>query len=321
MQDLIDNARERLLELLPALVRRYPFKPYRNYRIAPASMQDEALIGEASGLIDAPDGTVHIRGETGCEAVAIAHRLGWESTFFGLQMARLDYLFGDDTAARRDAVKACLDALHKSGVRHVSARLDAADIATAALFEQQGFRLTGGTMTYLARAQTARPKGLRTRGRVRTAADTDHSQIITLAEDAFQDTRGRFQMDPNLPHSRVEAFYGEWTRRCLSQELADAVLVSEGQDGSLLGFLAYRQRQELSKRLGLPILGEGLGACRPAAAGAFLELVDSVISLAADSGGVAEAQTQNYNFAALRVFETLGMRPVRADYHFVWSFD
>ena len=44
--------------------------------------------------------------------------------------------------------------------------------------------------------------------------------------------------------------------------MADIVLVSEGADGRLVGFLAWRRRQPVSDVGGVAVFGGGLGACR-----------------------------------------------------------
>jgi hypothetical protein len=64
-----------------------------------------------------------------------------------------------------------------------------------------------------------------------------------------------------------------------------------------------------------------LGACRPDAKGAYTGLMHEMVSWAHGKRGVPEAQTQNYNFATIRVFEAIGLRQVRSDYQFVLSLD
>jgi hypothetical protein len=105
----------------------------------------------------------------------------------------------------------------------------------------------------------------------------------------------------------------------VSYEAAETVLVSEGRNGRILGFIAYRRREPVSTRTGVPIFGAGLGACRRDAPGAYLGLLRRAVECAHASGGVAEVQTQNFNFPAVSLYEAVGLRCRRAEYTFALS--
>ena len=302
------------VEALRPLVQRHRFNPYRNYRAISPRAQTDVLMAE---IMSDLKGFVCFAGAENARAAVIAKRLSWDSAFFGLPMARIDYVLGDDAASRDVALHACLEALRGVGVSHVSAQTDAADVGTAVQLERHGFRLTGGTVTYTARPGKERPNPVRELGKIRPLQADDASEVIALSEKAFEGFRGRFHLDPNLPHDRVNALYGEWARRCVSHEMADVVLVSEGHDGHLLGFLAFRQREPVSTSSGVKIFGGGLGACRSDAPGAYLGLLSRGVRWAHERGGIAEVQTQNYNFPAIGLYEAVGLRSRRADYSFV----
>ena len=92
------------------------------------------------------------------------------------------------------------------------------------------------------------------------------------------------------------------------------ILVSTGAEGRLLGYLAFRRREPVSTAGGVPVFGGGLGACRPDAPGAYAGLIRAGTVWAHDHDGVAECQTQNYNFPVIRVYEAVGAHYVRAEY-------
>ncbi len=96
--------------------------------------------------------------------------------------------------------------------------------------------------------------------------------------------------------------------------MADMIFVSEGTDGRVLGFLAFRQREPVSSVGGTPVFGGGLGACRPDVPGAYAGLIRAGTIWAHERGGVAECQTQNYNFPTVRIYEAVGAHYVRAEY-------
>lgn len=300
--------------LLLPLVRGYAFKPYRHYRTLSPQVQEAVLAREVESLLAEPGGAVALDSGGAARAAVLARRLAWDSEFFGVPMGRIDLVLGDDDGARDAALRSSLEALRHGGVLHVSARIDAGDLAGTALLEHHGFRLVDSLVTYIARPNRPAPGPLRGRGRIRPLDGADAPEVVAIAEEAFRGFRGRFHADPHLPRDRAEALYPEWARQCVSGRMADTVLVSEGGDGRLLGFLAFRQREPVSTVSGVPVFGAGLGACRPDTPGAYVGLIRAGIAWAHARGGVAECQTQNYNHATIRVYEAAGLRFARAEY-------
>jgi RimJ/RimL family protein N-acetyltransferase len=299
-------------DLLEPLIKNYPFNPYRHYRLFTRSTQTAVLLAELDAL--PADASIHAAEVDDARAVVVSRRLSWDSWFFGIPMARIDYIFGDRGPAAEAALDACLEAFCREGIRHVSARIDGADNEAANLLENRGFRLMGGSLVYTARPIKERPRRVRIVGRIRPFDDHDGEAVVAIAKQAFANLRGRFQMDSNLPRERVDAFYGEWARRCVAHQMADAILVSEAPDGRLLGFVAFRRREPVSTNSGVPIFGNGLAACRPESPGAYPGLLHHAVAWIHSKGGVAEAQTQSHNAAAIAVHEAVGMR-LRQSHH------
>ena len=97
--------------------------------------------------------------------------------------------------------------------------------------------------------------------------------------------------------------------------MADMILVSEGADGRLLGFLAFRPpRAGVVGRRRRRVFGGGLGACRADTPGAYAGLIRAGTVWAHERDGVAECQTQNYNFPTIRIYEAVGAHYVRGEY-------
>ncbi|MBV9773189.1 MAG: hypothetical protein JO040_04530, partial [Gemmatimonadetes bacterium] len=154
-------------ELLLPLAHGFAFKPYRHYRTFSAPVQETVLASELRATLSHPDGLVYLGGEDGARAAVVARRLAWDSDFFGVPMARIEYVLGDDEAARGAVLLASLQALRDEGVLHVSARIDAADLATTLLLERGGFRLMDGLVTYAMRPGRRAPNAVRGVGTVR----------------------------------------------------------------------------------------------------------------------------------------------------------
>jgi RimJ/RimL family protein N-acetyltransferase len=301
-------------QVLQSLVRQYRFNPYRAYRAFSRRVQSDVLIAETSNSGSGAGASIHVA-ENGAAAV-VARRLSWDSSFFRTPMARIEHVFGEDDSAKRHALEACLDFFREDGIRHVAANIDAADIGTAALLERQGFCLAGGAVTYTARPHIEPPRPVRKRGRIRNLRAADEPEVIAIAQESFRGLRGRFHFDATLPQDAVDSFYTEWARRCVAYEMADTVLVAEGPDGRLLGFIAFRRREPVSTISGVAIFGGGLGACRRDAGGAYLGLLHAGVTWAHNRGGMVEVQTQNHNAPAISVYEAVGLRCRRANYNF-----
>jgi|SRR5215217_991728 len=120
-----------------------------------------------------------------------------------------------------------LSQLRSAGIRHVSARVDAADLASARQLETHGFRLMGGQATHISKPRKHSPPERRGDSRVRQARREDHSAILRIAAEAFRDFEGRFREDSNLPADEAASFYEEWAAASIRGEMADRILVSE----------------------------------------------------------------------------------------------
>jgi hypothetical protein len=303
------------VELIEPLLAAYPYKPYRHYRAYSRRTQTAILQAEVASAVDfTPNLSARVRdGEH--QALSIARPLTWDSEFFGIRMARIDYLTASGAARLAEAaLDATLDACRKASIPHVTARVDVEDVATVDLLEQRGFRLMDALVTYRIRPENARFEEIRDVGVIRDFDAGDTEQVLAIARDAFAGYSGRFQHDARVPHARAESFYLEWAQKGLSGEFADKVLVSTNTLGEVIGFLFFRRREPASTVAGTPIFGGGLGACRRDAPGAYPGLIRSGALWAEERGGVAECQTQNYNFPVIRVYEAAGGTYVRAEY-------
>jgi len=203
-----------------------------------------------------------------------------------------------------------------SGADHVSFKLSASgeslvlSTANGVLIDGISF---GPQMTGISQGRL--PDGGRTVVAFSLSASPGSSNYLPFVDndgdglaDGWETANG---LDPN---DRADAFYVEWARQCLSGAMADMIFVSTGADGRLLGYLAFRRREPVSTTGGVPVFGGGLGACRPDAPGAYAGLIRAGTVWAHDHDGVAECQTQNYNFPVIRVYEAVGAHYVRAEY-------
>ncbi|HUE89600.1 MAG TPA: hypothetical protein VMO26_26275 [Vicinamibacterales bacterium] len=302
------------LSIVKPLVDLYPFKAYRNYRVLPRKSQRAVMLAEIEATLKHSNGIVlHVTSGDG-HSVAVGRTLAWDSAFFGLPMARLDYLLAAGGDPDHRALGAYLDAMRARDVRHVSARADVADIQLTTLLEAHGFRLMDALVTYTTRPRKEPPNPVREVGVIRDFRAEDGDELVRIATEAYRGFRGRFHLDPHIPDERADAFYVEWARQSVAMTMADTMLVSEGAGGQLLGFLGFRRREPVSSVGGVPVFGGGLGACRTDTPGAYAGLIRAGTLWAHARDGVAECQTQNYNFPTIRIYEAVGAHYVRAEY-------
>ena len=152
------------------LVDAYPFKSYRHYRVLSRKQQHAVMLAEVEQTLVHPSGIVLETRDGDRVAVAVARVLDWDSGFFGVPMGRIEYLLASDSEMLRAALDRALDALAARGVRHVSARVDVADIGGMAVLESAGFRLMDALVTYTTRPRKEPPRDIRQVGTIRDSA-------------------------------------------------------------------------------------------------------------------------------------------------------
>jgi len=300
------------LHLLAPLVDAYRFKRFRDHRGIARRAAGAVMVAEIRETLDHVDGLVLTVRASRQEAVAVARVLAWETEFFRVPMGRIEYVLAPTADAWQAALREAVRALRARGVRHVSLRLDVADLGSVSIAESEGFRLMDALVTYGARLDKEAPREFRAVGRVRPLAPNDIDQVLDVARHAFRAYPSRFHADPHLPDDRCDALYDEWARKVSTGEMADMVVVAEASDGTLLGFLAWRRCEPVSSIAGVPVWGGGLGACRLGSGGAFGGLIRA--AWGQTGVGIADCQTQISNVPTIRVYEAVGLRYCRAEY-------
>jgi len=305
--------------LLERLVTQYPFKPYRHYRVWSRARQDAIMRAEVARSRGVSDHHAVVVGAGDAAVVALSRPLEWDTRFFGVPMGRLDWLLrGPSSSAgeREAAVRATLDRLRASGIRHVTAKADVADMGLVAALEACGFRLMDALVTYFTHPHREAPTEIREVGRVRPLEDRDVDEVLAITEQAYAGFRGRFHLDPHLPPARTREFYLEWARQCCAGRMADRVVVADNGHGGLHGWASTKRVEPASTAGGITLWAGSLGACRRDKPGAYGGLIRSLAAVNHAAGEVTETQTQNHNVATVRVYDAVGARYVRADYTF-----
>ena len=227
-------------------------------------------------------------------------RLEWDSTFFGVPIARVDPPVLDESGASR-----ALDWCRRERIRclYYLCPLDPAAMRVA---EAHGFQAMD------ARVTLTRPGDLPTPSMdasVRDYQEDDREPLREIARAAFRGTR--FDADPHFAAGRAHDLYDVWlTRSC--EGWARRVLVATTGAGPI-GFVTCHDDSEAAWRIGL--IGVAESARGRGAGGA---LVRSAIATSAASGArVLSVVTQGANIQAQRLYQGAGFLTSAVDlwYH------
>ena len=304
------------LAALDPLIEAYPFKPYRNYRVLSRRRQDAVMRAELDAALRQTGGF----GLIGDGAAVLVRPQPWDSAFFDLSMARL-YLLHDAGSERtrpagvlRLLLASAFEACRDRGIRHLSVRVDVADASAIQAFEDAGFRMMDALASYIYPLKRPAPEPIKEMGVLRLYTPDDREQILEITREAYRGFRGRYHLDPHLPQERSDALYVEWAKKACDGEWADVVLVTENGEGLVHGWASYKQIEPVSTVGETPIRGGGLGACRRDKPGAYAGLLRAATERIHGGGAVTEMQTQIFNFATIRLYESVNTQFVRADY-------
>ncbi|CAM2065304.1 hypothetical protein SCOR_07985 [Sulfidibacter corallicola] len=233
-----------------------------------------------------------------------------------LQAFRLDPTYGD--LADREAMRAELFGAYEAwrrerGIVHTAFRIDSEDLETLHFLEARGFRLMDTIVAYLYNKHAIRRvPPLKSLFQLRDYRDDDREAIIELASGRFQGTR--FARDVGLSAEGLNTFYREWAEKLCAGEMADRLMVAQTSEGQVVGFLGYKLDRMLEEVTGVRVMGGGLGAVSPKAAGAYPALLRTAIAEGAVTNDAAELETQVQNGSVLRVWHALRCTQVRVNH-------
>jgi hypothetical protein len=304
---------------LELLVAAHPYRDYRHYRTISKEIQLRLLSSEIERAGEQGQ-FLALRVEDQVVGLATLSHLPWDSNIFGLSMARIGHLIAASApGSRAQLLDRLLEELIKlaraQGIRHLSTRVDCADIETIQALEGRGFRLMECLITYVFRPQQDTLPSLKTLYHVRPYIPADREALLAISEQMYAHHQSRFSVDPSLPQSGVGRFYTEWTKNACSGEMADHILVAE-RKGCPVGFLAYKLNGHILKHTGIRIAGQGLSASLPEGTGAYVGLLKAALELGRGEYDFMEADAPLHHFLVTRTWQRLGFQLARGKYAF-----
>ena len=291
--------------------RAHPFNRYRNY---PTVSRIRAVHALADAVSQSDAGVRLLWCRHGEKPIGLVRMMGlpWDSAVYERKMARITHICGELT------VEALRRILAQTDFDHVALRVDASDVHTQRLVTRVGFFPADSILTYLYHpASDDPPKPADGRFRrscnYRKYEPADRDRILRLTSRMYARNPGRFHADPAL-RDRASQRYVHWASKYLAGE-ADSIWVSEFR-GRVVGFLAFRYDRVLYERFGIGCFGAGLGASM---GGDYEGLLRHALINTKDiSWQCAEFDAQVDNYPVHRIYQSLNLEYVRAEYTFHW---
>jgi ribosomal-protein-alanine N-acetyltransferase len=294
---------------LTDLIQAWPFRPFRFHRDVADNDVRQLVLARVTRVLARSTARAWVAHQDDgplC-GLAILEPREWDTRVLQMSAGKLD-LLADRSAGPAivgSLVEAAIAGARQAGIRHLSARVDAADDVAVHALESRGFLNVDALLTFSA------PTSAVTRSHsdevaVRPATPANAIAVGRLAAAAFK--LGRFHSDPSLPAGRADEVYQEWAVACCQGTAADHVALAE-VDGVLQGFVACGIDRDTAVHLRraagtIPLIASsttrrGIGA--------------TLISAAADwfsAQGVEsiDVGTQLRNVPAARLYERCGFR-------------
>ncbi len=307
-------------EALAPLVSAHPYSDYRNHRAFPKRDQDRILLGQIQRAAE-QDHVVGVKEGDRILGLATLSAMPWDSGIFGLPMARIGPLIVPAQGhPRAPLVHRLLDGLlevaRAEGVRHVSTRVDCADVDAIHALERSGFRLMECLVTHVIQPVRDPLPPAKRLFPVRAYRPEDRDALVAIAQQMFPQLQSRFSADPDLPPEGAVRFYVEWTKNICSGEMADHILVAEKR-GRPIGFLACKGNTDVRNWTGIRIAGQSLSASHPEGTGSYIGLLNEIHAVGREAGyDFMEAEGPLHHPVVVRTWQRYGWFLARAKYAF-----
>jgi dTDP-4-amino-4,6-dideoxy-D-galactose acyltransferase len=221
---------------------------------------------------------------------ALCSYLDWDSTFFGLRIARLNR-----TCLDEQTLVLVFEWCRSNRIDCLYFLADSGDAATPVLAGQNGFLLTDVRLTL--EKQLAHNEAAPAEPAIRLAKEEDLPALQEIARNTHRDTR--FYFDGHFDRSRCDQLYATWIENSF-RGFAQGVLVAE-VDGTPAAYLTGHLRSAESQ---IGLLGVG---ARHHGRGVGTKLVQRFLSWSREHSAVrATVVTQGRNLPAQRLYQRNG---------------
>ena len=250
------------------------------------------------------------------DAVTAAAKLvdrAWDREVFGFPVAAVTALCGDTVEAQADVLRELIADAARRGVRLMTARVAAGNIAAIQALEAAGFRHVDSMNILLAdlrkreRGQnTGAPEGIA----IRPLAAEHRDAAAALCAKSFD--HSRVSVDSHFTAEQKRAFFEALAGSFVSRDDAVVQVALEGERvvGAIAGAADEELSRELADRVGYLWLLAVDGSARGRGVGAAL--VEHFLDAMAKDVALVEVGTQTTNVEALNLYARTGFRFVAA---------
>ena len=260
------------LEGVRKLVGNTNFKPYRYLlREIPAEKVNNCFYNRISEALVSESKTPYAAWiEEEVVGLGILEELAWDSSVFGIRMAKIDHLISDDSRTETETIKDRLIATlcakcADMGVEHLSCKVNTDDIASTHALEGNRFRLMDTLLDYAFDCRKDQIEDVESPCVIRPIWEGEDKDVAEVARAAFTHHFGRFHADKRLARKGATELYARWARNAC-RGYADLVLVAQ-LDGRIVGYSVWKKPGLDADLLGVRVGSYGICGIHPDAHG------------------------------------------------------
>ncbi len=256
-----------------------------------------------------------------------SEKLEWDSTHFGIETAKINYLlasgeYSKSLNTKQKLISHLLAKCYDTLVLHLSARVDKEDLSSIHALESKSFRLMDVLLTYSFDLRNKKTTQTEPFHKVRCFNQSDLPTIIEICGECFREApvaTDRFHADRVLTKEKSDELYTNWLIN-LSQDSSNAVLVAE-INGRIAGFNLCTVNKRLWDRIGLRLGSIALTAVKRSERNkrVGVSLLNATLSWFRDKADVIESGGQASNYPIQRAWSEVGFKITKSQCTLHWS--
>lgn len=244
------------------------------------------------------------RSQQEIQGVLVLRKLDWDSHIFHLPMGRIEiFSFPEDCPEVGEQLMETFEsAASAEGFKHVSTRLNMAEMPSLHLLEKHGFFTVDSLQTLVCKAEGGGPTP-----HCRPYRKGDIDSVLAIARKAFE--RNRFVVDPHLNKDSAANVYAEWVKQDCDMGRAQHSAVLEVR-GEVAGFVLCCSNGKIRDYTGIRLGAIDLIALddKYKGQGFGTELIHDAKNWLRENCDIYTVGTRCDNFAALRSYLKAGFR-------------
>lgn len=314
------------LHKLKRFIAQCNYLPFLEYGLSRDLLSDY-VIGELSdtvssgGLVFVAEEAEEIIGLIGSE------KLEWDSTHFGINAAKINYLlasgdFFKSLSTKRKLISHLLKECYYRLTLHLSARVNKEDLSSIHALENKSFRLMDVLVTYS--FDLKNKKGLETVPihPIRSFKQSDLPKLIEISMECFREmpiATDRFHADRVFPKEKSDELYTKWLIN-FSQDSSNELLVAE-MNGNPVGFNLCAVNKMIADKIGLRLGSIVLTGVRSSERNKLVgvSLLNASISWFRDKVDIIESGGQVSNYPIQRAWSKAGFKITKSQCTLHWS--